>query len=64
MDRREKEIVDGWKEWEEKMGQVYLDNDISRVCSAMDCTGLIPAGHEEWEIYELYEELYPYLGSD
>ena len=31
------------------------------VCSATDCTGLIPAGPASEEELEQYEELYPFL---
>jgi len=49
-----------WKHWEEEMGEVYLESGCSHICSATDCTGLIPAGHKNGEIYERYESLYPY----
>lgn len=54
------EIKENWKYWEEEMGEVYLENTCSHICSATDCTGLIPAGHKEWEVYKGYESLYPY----
>lgn len=53
-------LKENWKHWEEEMGEVYLENGCSHICSATDCTGLIPAGHTEQEIYERYEALYPY----
>lgn len=36
------------------------DVDI-QACSAMDCTGLIPATPETDEELEAYEDIYPYL---
>lgn len=36
------------------------DVDI-QACSAMDCTGLIPALPETEDELEAYEELYPYI---
>lgn len=33
----------------------------SRACSAMDCTGLIPALPQSEAELEFYEELYPYI---
>lgn len=37
-----------------------FDIDI-QACSAMDCTGLIPALPETKEELEAYEDLYPYI---
>ncbi len=36
------------------------DVDI-QACSAMDCTGLIPATPETEEEMEAYEDIYPYI---
>ena len=36
------------------------DNDL-RICSSMECTGLIPALPENEDQLESYEELYPFL---
>lgn len=35
--------------------------DFLKVSSAQDCTGLIPAGIQNEEEVENYEELYPFL---
>ena len=53
-------LKENWKHWEEEMGEIYLENGCSHICSAMDCTGLIPAGHTKEEAYKQYEALYPY----
>lgn len=37
------------------------DSEQIQACSAMDCTGLIPALPENEEQLEAYEELYPFL---
>ncbi len=37
------------------------DNDDLRICSSMECTGLIPALPEDEGQLEAYEELYPFL---
>lgn len=39
------------------------DSDQIQACSAMDCTGLIPALPETEEQLEYYEELYPFLAK-
>ena len=39
------------------------DNYPVQACSAMDCTGLIPALPETEEQLEYYEELYPFLAK-
>ncbi len=59
-DKTENKLKENWKHWENEMGEVYLENGCSHICSVTDCTGLIPAGHTEREIYEQYEALYPY----
>lgn len=44
----------------------YHEHDDShpvQACSAMDCTGLIPALPETEEQLEYYEELYPFLAK-
>lgn len=53
-----------WKQWEEEMGEIYLENGCAHICSATDCTGLIPAGHRNGEVYERYEGLYPYCPNE
>ena len=53
-------VKENWKYWEEEMGEIYLENGCSHICSAMDCTVLIPAEHQDEEVYERYESLYPY----
>jgi len=53
-------LKENWKQWENEMGKVYLENECAHICSARDCTGLIPAGHKDDEIYKKYETLYPY----
>lgn len=60
----ENDLRANWKHWEDEMGKVYLENTCSHICSATDCTGLIPAGHEEGEVYEKYETLYPYRPNE
>ncbi len=62
--KTENKLKENWKHWEEEMGEVYLENGCSHICSATDCTGLIPAGHKEGEVYERYEELYPYYPNE
>lgn len=57
-------LKENWKHWEEEMGEIYLENGCSHICSATDCTGLIPAGHKEEEVYERYETLYPYQPNE
>ncbi len=37
------------------------DDDDLRICSSMECTGLIPALPEDEDQLESYEELYPFL---
>ena len=37
------------------------DDDDLRLCSSMECTGLIPALPENEDQLESYEELYPFL---
>ena len=37
------------------------DDDDLRICSSMECTGLIPALPENEDQLESYEELYPFL---
>ena len=36
------------------------DDDDLRICSSMECTGLIPALPENEDQLESYEELYPH----
>lgn len=62
--KTENKLKENWKHWEEEMGEFYLENGCSHICSATDCTGLIPAGHKEGEVYERYEELYPYYPNE
>ena len=37
------------------------DDDDLRICSSMECTGLIPALPENEDQLQSYEELYPFL---
>ena len=37
------------------------DDDDLRICSSMECTGLIPALPENEDQLESYKELYPFL---
>ena len=37
------------------------DDDNLRICSSMECTGLIPALPENEDQLESYKELYPFL---
>lgn len=57
-------VKENWNHWEEEMGEVYLGSGCSHICSATDCTGLIPAGHKDGEVYERYEALYPYQPNE
>ena len=42
---------------------VEPENDDLRICSSMECTGLIPALPEDDGQLEAYEELYPFLAK-
>ena len=57
-------VKENWEYWEEEMGELYLKEDCFHVCSATDCTGLIPAEHKEEEAYENYEKLYAYCPNE
>ncbi len=41
----------------------HEDNGKIQACSAMDCTGLIPALPEDEDQLMAYEELYPFLAD-
>lgn len=56
----ETKLKENWNIWEEQMGNVFFESGCNHVCSATDCTGLIPMGQSKDEnIYKKYNEIYP-----